>query len=75
MPSSLLAVTSAFLDLYTARHAADYDHLAAFPKARTRGHVEAAERAVDELWANLEDPHVQRFLGLVVFQAARLPRP
>lgn len=72
VPSALNVITRAFLDLQRSRHIADYDHLASFPKADAKSRVEAATRAVDALHHNLEDRHVQRFLALLLFRAARL---
>ncbi len=56
-----------------ARHTADYDQLANFPKTTTKRHVNAAETALALLHANVTDIHVQRFLALVVFRSRRLP--
>gem|GEM_PF-1413418 len=72
VPSALNIATGAFLDLQRNRHAADYDHLASFPKADAKRQVEAASRAVDALHDNLGDPQVERFLTLVLFRAGRL---
>jgi len=56
-----------------ARHIADYDQLATFPKTTTPRHVNAAETALALLPANVADVHVQRFLALSIFRSRRLP--
>jgi hypothetical protein len=42
-------VALAFTDLYDARHKADYDHLATFPKSVALQYVDAADQAIAEL--------------------------
>lgn len=72
VPTSLRRIARAFVDLQDARHTADYDHLASFPKATTQRHVAAAENALTLLAAHAQDLHVQRFLALVLFRSRRL---
>lgn len=73
VPSYLLRIARTFIDLQDARHTADYDQLASFPKATAQRHVNAAENALALLASRAGDPHVQRFLALVVFRSRRLP--
>jgi hypothetical protein len=72
VPAPLRRIARAFVDLQDARHTADYDHMASFPKATTQRHVDAAENALALLAAHAEDAHVQRFLALVLFRSRRL---
>lgn len=72
VPHHLLRLTRTFVDLQAARHSADYDQLASFPKSTAQRHVGAAEAAIGLLRANVVDAHVQRFLALVVFRSRRL---
>lgn len=72
VPSSLRTVADAFPSLKDARHAADYDHLEAFPKATAVAFVSEAEGAWRALDANADDEYVRRFLALVAFKASRL---
>jgi hypothetical protein len=73
VPNHLRRIARAFIDLQDARHTADYDQLASFPKATAQRHVNAAENALALLAADPADVHVQRFLALVVFRSRRLP--
>lgn len=73
VPTHLRRIARAFLDLQDARHTADYDQLASFPKATTQRHINAAENGLALLVTNVADVHVQRFLALVVFRSRRLP--
>lgn len=73
VPNHLRRIARTFVDLQDARHTADYDQLASFPKTTTQRHVNAAETALALLLANVADVHVQRFLALVVFRSRRLP--
>lgn len=66
VPADLEVVADAFTTLQAARHSADYDHLASFPKATTIRYVEDAAEAVTRLEANLGDPNFQRFLAWIV---------
>lgn len=70
VPADLRFVADAFLALYVARHSADYDHLAEFPKATTIGHVEDAVGAVSRLGASATDPYFERYLAWVVARAS-----
>ncbi|HLH64644.1 MAG TPA: hypothetical protein VKV27_02995 [Solirubrobacteraceae bacterium] len=47
--TAVAGVAAAFCDLQEARHAADYDHLAPFPKATVLEHVAGADRAIAAL--------------------------
>lgn len=71
VPFHLRTVVDTFPVLMDARHAADYDHLATFPKATAQGFVKEAEVACAALDQNAEEPYVQRFLALVAFKAKR----
>lgn len=73
VPSAVERIASAFVGLQNARHEADYDQLASFPKQRARRHVLTAENAVALLRANVGDPYLRRLLGLIAFRARRLP--
>jgi hypothetical protein len=68
--ADLEVVADAFTTLQAARHSADYDHLASFPKATTIGYVEDAAEAVRQLDANLADPSFERFLAWIVMRAS-----
>lgn len=70
VPAQLRFVVDAFLTLQAARHSADYDHLADFPKATTIGHVEDAEQAVDYLTQYSNEPAVQRYLAWIIARAS-----
>jgi len=72
VPSHLRRISRVFVDLQDARHTADYDQLASFPKTTAQRHVNAAENALALLAANVADSHVQRFLAVVVFRSRRL---
>lgn len=74
VPSFLRRIARTFVDLQDARHAADYDHLAEFPKATARRHIESAESALSLLATNTADPAMGRFLALLAFSSSRLPR-
>ncbi|MDP2711430.1 MAG: hypothetical protein Q8O56_09440 [Solirubrobacteraceae bacterium] len=73
VPDHLRRVAHTFVDLQDARHNADYDHLASFPKATAQRHINAAENALALLAAHTDDVHIHRFLALVVFRSRRLP--
>ncbi len=68
--ADLRFVADAFLTLMAARHAADYDHLASFPKATAIGHVADAAEAVQRLANNIGDPYFERFLAWIVARAS-----
>lgn len=70
VPADLRFVAEAFLTLQAARHSADYDHLAEFPKATTIGHVEDAAGAVSRLGANATNPDFERYLAWIVARAS-----
>lgn len=70
VPADLRFVTDTFLTLQAARHRADYDHLAEFPKATTLGYVEDAAYAVDRLNDRTDDPSFQRFYAWVVARSS-----
>lgn len=59
VPTELRRIARTFVDLQDARHTADYDHLASFPKATTQRHVDAAEYALALMAAHALDPRVQ----------------
>ncbi len=60
-------VAAAFLDLQEARHAADYDHLEAFPKATVLQHIEGAEQAIATL-AGAHSEDRQTFFALLALK-------
>lgn len=68
----LRRIARTFVDLQDARHRADYDQLASFPKATAQLHVDAAENAVALLSTHIQDPSIERFLGAVTFCSRRL---
>lgn len=70
VPTDLQVVTDAFGSLYLSRHAADYDHLASFPKATAVGHVDDADEALTRLAAHVTDPAFQRFFGYVAMRSS-----
>lgn len=70
VPGDLRFVADAFLTLQAARHSADYDHLAEFPKATTIGHVEDAAGAVARLSSNATDPYFERYLAWIIARAS-----
>lgn len=72
VPADLAFVADAFNGLQDARHRADYDSSASFPKSTTRTHVLTAERAVDRLRSSVEDPYFCRFFVFVIGSAGRL---
>lgn len=65
--TSLVGVADVFCDLQEARHSADYDHLAPFPKAAALGYIQDAERAMQTLDAQ-SDRDRQAFFSLVSLQ-------
>jgi hypothetical protein len=62
--TDLGAIAAAFCDLQEARHAADYDHLAPFPKVTVLDHVDSAERAIG-LLAGADPAERQTFFALL----------
>jgi hypothetical protein len=64
-PRELQIVAVAFVALQAARHSADYDHLADFPKATTIGHVEVASLAIGYLRKHSDDPYFQRLFAWI----------
>lgn len=72
VPSELAFVAYAFNDLQDARHDADYDSSASFPKATTKTHVLTAQRAVEFLRVSTADPYFRRFFVFVLGSAGRL---
>jgi hypothetical protein len=62
--TSMVGVADVFCDLQEARHLADYDHLAPFPKAAVLGYIQDAERAMQTLDAQ-RDRDRQAFFSLV----------
>lgn len=50
-PTPIAGVAASFYDLQEARHRADYDHFAPFPKATVVAHVDDAEKAIKALGA------------------------
>lgn len=70
VPAQLRFLVDAFLALQAARHSADYDHLADFPKATTIGHVEDAAQAVAYLEQCLAEPAFQRYLAWIIARAS-----
>lgn len=71
VPSDLEFIAEVFPRLQAARHAADYDHLAAFPKATALGHTRDATNLLRRLRANQRNPFVQRFLAMILARASR----
>lgn len=74
VPSDLQFVADTFVALIAARHAADYDHEAHFPRAAAQSHVRSAERAISVLRANIADAYVRKFLVLLLACSTRLVR-
>lgn len=72
VPTNLRFLVDVFPALQAARHAADYDHLAEFPKATTIGHVEDADEALARLRVGTNDPYFQRFFAWVLARATGL---
>lgn len=72
--ADVAAIARAFVDLQDARHAADYDHMARFPKATATRHVASAAYALDRLDALPGDAHLERYLALLVFGSRRLAK-
>lgn len=70
VPAQLRFAVDAFLTLQAARHSADYDHLAEFPKATTIGHVEDAGQAIEYLEQRRNDPYFQRYLAWIIARAS-----
>lgn len=62
--SSIAPVAAVLCDLQEARHAADYDHLAAFDKATVLQHIRDAERAIATL-AGAGEQDRQTFFALL----------
>ncbi len=73
LPSSLWLLTVIFSNLQTARHSADYDHRASFPKAKTIVHVNEASFAMARLEEAGKDPYFERFFVWVLAKASRFP--
>lgn len=61
VPFDLRLLVVIFGTLQAARHSADYDHLANFPKAKAIVHVNEASFAMDKLRQNVKNPYFQRF--------------
>lgn len=72
VPAQLAFIADSFITLMSARHEADYDHEASFPRASAQSQVRAARTAVRALRAERADPHVQKFLVLLLARASRL---
>lgn len=65
--SPIAQVAAVFCDLQEARHAADYDHLEAFPKATVLQHIDDAERAIATL-AGATPQDRQTFFALLALK-------
>lgn len=74
VPPAVRRIAQAFVDLQDARHEADYDHLAQFPKATAQRHVNAADAAIGLLEHRRGDVYLQRYLAVIVFRGSRLSR-
>lgn len=70
VPRQLWLLVLIFGNLQTARHGADYDHLASFPKAKTMAHVNEASLAMDHLHTHVENPYFQRFFAWIFARAS-----
>jgi hypothetical protein len=74
VPVSVRFTADAFITLQQARHAADYDHSASFPKAVARTHVLTAARAIKLIDQGQEGVYMRRFLAMTVARSGRLKR-
>lgn len=68
--TGLVAFATIFVSLQDARHAADYDHLAAIAERETLAHHQDAARALDLLEALRRTRDGQEFLALVALHTA-----
>lgn len=68
--AALAELASRFIQLQTARHGADYDHLADVDAYETLVNAAAAARALDLLDALAPTPDGQEFLALVALHTA-----
>lgn len=66
-----LTFASLFERLQEARHTADYDHGAEFPKALTLTHVTEAQRAVDLLTRHARDEDFAALWAMIAFAQRR----
>ncbi len=60
-----------FCDLQEARHRADYDHLAQFPKASVLGHIQDAEQAIQTL-ASANQRDREAFFAVLALRTPKL---
>ncbi|HEX4482767.1 MAG TPA: hypothetical protein VH081_03200 [Solirubrobacteraceae bacterium] len=74
VPLSVHFTADAFNTLQQARHTADYDHSASFPKAVARTHVLTAARAVKLIDQGQDGMYMRRFLAMNVARSSRLKR-
>lgn len=75
VPVSVRFTADAFVTLQRARHDADYDHSARFPKAVARTHVLTAARAIKLIEEGKDGGrYMRRFLAVNVARASRLKR-
>jgi hypothetical protein len=75
VPFAVRFTADAFVTLQQARHDADYDHSASFPKAVARTHVLTAVRAINLIEQNqASGRYMRRFLAMNVARASRLKR-
>jgi hypothetical protein len=70
VPLHLRLLVVLFVTLQTARHSADYDHLASFPKAKAIVHVSEASLAMQQLHAHVNDPYSQRLFAWIFARAS-----
>jgi len=75
VPVYVRFIADAFVTLQPARHAADYDHTASFPKAVARTHVRTSERAVALIDQHLgSSRYLERYLVMTLARCGRLRR-
>ena len=67
----MLARTFGHAEIKEARHRADYDHLAAFPKATAIAHIEDAKRSIEQVCA-MPPRERELFFSLVALRARAL---
>jgi hypothetical protein len=63
-PTPLVNVADSLASLQEARHRADYDHFAPFPKATVLAHIDEAEKAIRTL-ENATERQRQAFFALL----------
>jgi hypothetical protein len=66
VPANLVTVADAFVRLIEARHRADYDHEASFPRATTKSYVLEAEDAIRKVRQLVKSSYGRKFLALLL---------